>query len=41
MTKMYYIADLQGNFYKIGSKGNLVVAKDSGDADQFTLRGGQ
>ena len=39
MTKMYYIADLQGNFYKIGSKGNLVVAKDSGDADQFTLRG--
>ncbi len=39
MAKMYYIVDLQGNFYKNDPKGNLVVAKDSDDADLFTLRG--
>ena len=38
MTKMYYIVDLQGNYYKNGPKGNLVVAKGSDDADLFTLR---
>jgi len=38
MTKMYYIVDLQGNYYKNGPKGNLVVAKNSDDADVFSLR---
>lgn len=38
MTKMYNIVDMQGNYYKIGAKGNLVAAKNSGEADMFTLR---
>ena len=38
MTKMYYIVDMQGNYYKIGAKGNLMVAKNSDEADVFTLR---
>ena len=38
MTKMYFIVDLQGNYYKNCPKGNLVVAKSSDDADVFTLR---
>lgn len=38
MTKMYYIVDMQGNFYKNDLKGNLVVAKNSDDAEVFTLR---
>lgn len=38
MTKMYYIVDMQGNYYKIGAKGNLMVAKNSDEADMFTLR---
>lgn len=38
MIKMYHIIDMQGNFYKIGAKGNLVVAKNSDDAEVFTLR---
>lgn len=29
MTKMYNIVDMQGNYYKIGAKGNLVAAKNS------------
>ena len=36
MTKMYNIVDMQGNYYKIGA--NLVAAKNSGEADMFTLR---
>lgn len=38
MTKMYNIVDMQGNYYKIGAKGNLVAAKNSDEADLFTLR---
>ena len=38
MMKMYNIVDLQGHYYKIGEKGNLVVAKDSDDANLFSLR---
>ncbi len=38
MTKMYYIVDTLGNYYKIGARGNLVVAKNSDDAKTFTLR---
>lgn len=38
MTKMYNIVDMQGNYYKIGATGNLVVAKNSDEADLFTLR---
>ena len=38
MIKMYHIIDMQGNFYKIGAKGNLVVAKNPNDAELFTLR---
>ena len=38
MVKMYNIVDLRGHYYKIGDKGNLVVAKDSDDADLFSLR---
>ena len=38
MIKMYYIIDMQGNFYKIGAKGCLVVARNSEDAELFTLR---
>ncbi len=38
MTKMYHIVDMQGNYYKIGARGNLVVAKNSSDAETFTLR---
>ena len=38
MTKMYYIVDMQGNYYKIGAKGNLMVARNSAEADVFTLR---
>lgn len=38
MTQMYNIVDMQGNYYKIGAKGNLVAAKNSDEADLFTLR---
>ena len=38
MMKMYNIIDMQGHFYRIGAKGNLVVASDSSEAELFTLR---
>ena len=38
MTKMYNIIDMQGNFYKIGAKGNLVAAKNSNEAESLSLR---
>jgi arginine decarboxylase-like protein len=38
MTKMYNIVDMQGNFYKIGAKGNLEVARNSDEAAPFSLR---
>lgn len=38
MTKMYNIVDMQGNYYKIGAKGNLVAAKNSSEAALFTMR---
>ena len=38
MTKMYNIVDMQGNYYKIGAKGEPRGAKNSGEADMFTLR---
>lgn len=38
MTQMYNIVDMRGNYYKIGTKGNLVAAKNPDEADLFTLR---
>ncbi|MCI1768753.1 MAG: hypothetical protein LKM40_00965 [Mageeibacillus sp.] len=38
MTKMYNIVDMQGNFYKIGAKGNLEVARNSDEAAPFSFR---
>ena len=38
MSKLYYIVDIQKNYYKIGTKGNLVAAKNCDDAGLFTLR---
>ncbi|WP_102343597.1 hypothetical protein [Galactobacillus timonensis] len=38
MTKMYYITDTNGNYYKIGANSNLVVAKNSDEATLFTLK---
>ncbi len=38
MTKMYNIVDMQGNYYKIGARGNLVAAQNSEDASLFTIR---
>jgi len=38
MSKMYNIVDMQGNFYKIDAKGNLVVARNSSEANIFSLR---
>lgn len=36
--KRYYIIDTEGHYFKLNSKGNLVVAKDQDDAATFTLR---
>lgn len=38
MNKTYYIMDFSGNYYKMSKKNNLVQAKDSEDADMFSLR---
>ena len=35
---MYKIVDMQGNYYKIGAKGNLVAARNSEEAALFTMR---
>lgn len=36
--KRYYIIDTEGHYFKLNSKGNLVVAKDQEEAATFTLR---
>ncbi len=38
MTKMYNIVDMQGNYYKIGAKGNLVAVKCPDEAGYFTIQ---
>ena len=36
--KRYYIVDLRGQYCKLNEKGNLVIAKNSADAQVFTIQ---
>ncbi len=36
--KKYYIVDTEGNYYKVDSKNRLVVARNSGEATEFSIQ---